>query len=61
MVTTLVVDSSFELFSFRAILFFSHSPTPIYSLISLQGISLRYGSFSSAEGLFWVIECLEKS
>ena len=50
---------SFDFVSFRAISFFSHPPTPVYSLISLQGMSLRHGSFLALGGLFWTI-CMSK-
>ena len=54
-----VNGSLFDFVSFRAISFFFHPPIPVYSLISLQGISLRHKSFLALGGLFWTI-CISK-
>ena len=52
MVTAPVVGSSFELFSFGAISLFSSHPHLYIASFSLQVMSLRHGSFSSAGGPF---------
>ena len=62
MATAPVVGSSFELFSFRAISFFSLPPTPIYSFIfHYRACRLDRGVFLALGGLPGLFACPGRS